>query len=152
VKKGLVLAVLASFVFLTLGIVIFHVSNAFAQAQATYIGVDKCKGCHPTEFKDFTNTKFSKSWTILQMRGKTADGECLKCHSTGYGKPSGFVSEEATPNLKGKQCESCHGPGSIHSSNPSDAAATATMKQYIKENDVCIQCHICMKTHKSVDY
>ena len=151
-KKGLVLAMVASFVFLSLGILIFRISNASAQAQATYIGVDKCKGCHPVEFKDFTSTKFSKSWVILQMRGKTTDSECLKCHSTGYGKPSGFVSEEATPYLKGKQCEACHGPGSIHAGNPGDAAVKAGMKQYVKDNDVCIQCHECMKTHKSLDF
>jgi hypothetical protein len=86
------------------------------------------------------------------MRGKTSDAKCLKCHTTGYGKPGGFVSEAETPNLKGKQCEACHGPGSIHVDNPEDAVARTTMKKYVTDNNVCIQCHVCMKTHKSVDF
>ena len=151
-KKGLVLAVLAFFVFITLGLFIFHATKASAQAQATYIGVDKCKNCHPSEYKDFESRKFSKAWAVLQMRGKTSDGECLKCHATGYGKPGGFVSEEATPNLKYKQCEACHGPGSLHAANPGDESIKKGMKDYIKDNDVCIQCHVCMKTHKSSDF
>ncbi len=151
-KKGLVLAVLVSFVFLTLGLFVFHASKASAQSQATYVGVDKCKGCHPSEFKDFESRKFSKAWSVLVMRGKDKDGECLKCHATGYGQPGGFVSEEATPNLKFKQCEACHGPGSIHANNPGDQAVKAGMKQYVRDNDVCIKCHVCMKTHKSSDF
>jgi len=153
VKKILVLTLLVAFS-LTLGLSTLHATKAFAQSQsqAVYVGVDKCKGCHPSEYKDFESRKFSKAWAVLQMRGKTSDGECLKCHATGYGKPGGFVSEEATPNLKYKQCEACHGPGSIHAGNPGDEASKNTMKQYVKDNDVCIQCHVCMKTHKSSDY
>jgi nitrate/TMAO reductase-like tetraheme cytochrome c subunit len=152
VKKGLVLAVLVSFVFLTLGLFVFHASKASAQGQATYVGVDKCKGCHTAEFKDFESRKFSKAWSVLVMRGKDKDGECLKCHSTGYGQPGGFVSDETTPGLKYKQCEACHGPGSLHANNPGDQAAKTMMKQYVKDNDVCIKCHVCMKTHKSSEF
>jgi nitrate/TMAO reductase-like tetraheme cytochrome c subunit len=140
-------------VLLALGFLLFRSSNAVAEGQAVYVGVEKCKGCHPTEFKDFdSNFKYAKTWTVIKMRGKTADPECLKCHSTGFGKPGGFVSEEATPYLKGKQCEACHGAGSLHAGNPDDPAARAGMKQYIKDNDICIQCHKCMKTHKGSDF
>lgn len=151
-KRSLVLAVLVSFVFLTLGLFMFHASKVSAQSQSTFVGVDKCKGCHPSEFKDFESRKFSKAWSVLVMRGKDKDGECLKCHATGYGQPTGFVSEEATPHLKYKQCEACHGPGSAHANNPGDAAGKAAMKQYVKDNDVCIKCHVCMKTHKTSDF
>ncbi|MCX7927029.1 MAG: cytochrome c family protein, partial [Candidatus Omnitrophica bacterium] len=82
-----------------------------AQEGAKFIGIDKCKGCHKKEYEDFQARKFAKAWAVLQMRGKTTDPECLKCHATGYGQPGGFVSEEQTPHLKYKQCEACHGPG-----------------------------------------
>jgi len=152
VKRGLVLAVLVSFVFLTLGLVIFQSSKASAQAQGTFVGIDKCKGCHPSEMKDFEGRKFAKAWSVLVMRGKDKDGECLKCHATGYGQPGGFVSDEATPHLKYKQCEACHGPGSLHANSPGDAGAKTAMKAYVKDNDVCIKCHVCMKAHKSSDF
>ena len=39
---------------------------------------------------------------------------CFACHVTGYGKPGGFTSFEATPGLADAGCEVCHGPGSAH--------------------------------------
>ena len=42
----------------------------------------------------------------------TADEGCLKCHTTGFGKPGGFKSIAETSNLANVQCEGCHGPGS----------------------------------------
>jgi NAD-dependent dihydropyrimidine dehydrogenase PreA subunit len=153
-KKWGVILVLLSFIFLAMGLLVFQGSKVSAQTAVggTYVGVDKCKGCHAKEYKDFEARKFSKAWSVLQMRGKTKDPECLKCHATGFGQPGGFVSEEATPNLKYKQCEACHGAGSIHASNPADKAAHEQMKAYVRDHDVCIACHVCMKTHKEADF
>jgi len=150
-KKLGIVVVLTAFVFLVAGFLIFQGSKASAQAAAQYVGVDKCKTCHAKEYKDFEARKFSKAWNVLVMRGKDKDGECLKCHATGYGQ-GGFVSEEATPHLKYKQCEACHGPGSLHSTNPGDVAAHQNMRAYVREKDVCISCHVCMKTHKEADF
>jgi len=151
-RKGAILAVVISFVLMTIGLVAFQVSKVSAQGGSTYVGMDKCKGCHAKEMKDFEGRKFTKAWSVLQMRGKSKDPECLKCHVTGFGQPTGFVSEEATPHLKYKQCEACHGPGSAHAGNPGDTAAKEHMKAYVRDNDVCIACHVCMKTHKEADF
>jgi hypothetical protein len=122
---------------------------SIAQPQATYVGIDKCKTCHPKNFAAFSERKFDKSWRILKMRGKEKDPECLKCHVTGYGEPSGFVSEEATPHLKYKQCEVCHAPGSLHVSDPSNKEYRKVMAPYkYSDKNVCVKCHVCMKTHK----
>jgi hypothetical protein len=152
-KKLGIVVVLAAFVFLVAGLFIFQASKVSAQtaATATYIGVDKCKNCHAKEYKDYEARKFSKAWNVLVMRGKDKDPECLKCHATGYGQ-GGFVSEEATPHLKYKQCEACHGPGSLHAANPGDKATHEGMRSYVREHDVCIACHVCMKTHKEADF
>jgi nitrate/TMAO reductase-like tetraheme cytochrome c subunit len=142
-KKGLILLLVMLF-----ASVAFY---AFA-ADNEFVGAEKCKGCHPQQYKDFESRKFTKAWSVLQMRGKTKDPECLKCHVTGFVQPGGFVSDEATPQLRYKQCEACHGAGGTHAGNPGDATAKALMKSYVKDKNVCIECHRCMKTHKSDDF
>ena len=115
-----------------------------------YVGVDKCAACHAVEFSDYKKRKFQKSWKILKMRGEEGNSECLKCHSTGFGK-GGFKSESETPHLSGKQCEACHGPGGNHISNPANPDFREELKVVNKKN-VCIECHACMSTHKSTDF
>ncbi len=70
---------------------------------ADYIGAKKCKACHLKQYK---------AWEKTSSKDYTADPNCLKCHTTGYGKPGGFTSLDETPKLTGVQCEGCHGPGS----------------------------------------
>jgi len=117
--------------------------------QAKYVGVEECKKCHEKEYIDFKKRKFSKAWKILEMRGEVDNPKCLKCHATGYGQPSGFTSEDATPHLMYKQCEACHGPGSLHKRKPFDKEIRKDMRNYIRDKDVCIKCHVCMFTHKT---
>ena len=61
---------------------------------------------------------------------------CYHCHTTGYGKPGGFVSPEKTPHLKNAGCEVCHGPGGFHvkTQNPRD------IKRHLTKED-CEACH-----------
>jgi nitrate/TMAO reductase-like tetraheme cytochrome c subunit len=150
-RKWALLVLLLTFGFVTVGALFLGSTTVSAQEQK-YVGAEKCKGCHPQQFTDFESRKFTKAWSVLQMRGKTKDPECLKCHVTGYGQPGGFISEEATPQLKYKQCEVCHGAGNVHINNPGDATARAAMKDYVSKRNVCIDCHKCMKTHKEADF
>jgi hypothetical protein len=46
------------------------------------------------------------------------DGECIVCHTVGFGYESGYKNERDTPHLKNVGCESCHGPASEHVKNP----------------------------------
>ncbi|RJR16441.1 MAG: hypothetical protein C4581_10130 [Nitrospiraceae bacterium] len=109
--------------FLSLILITFFVSAASA---AEYIGAKKCKACHMKQFKSWSETTMAKSFENLKAGVKadekkkagldpakdyTNDKDCLKCHTTGYGEPGGFVSLEKTPDLIDVQCESCHGPG-----------------------------------------
>ena len=77
----------------------------------TYIGVKKCSSCHFKESVQWKKTGHGKeSWESVPAKYRTA-AECLACHSTGYGQPTGFKDVASTPNLVGTTCEACHGPG-----------------------------------------
>ena len=92
----------------------------------SYVGAKKCRACHLKQFQTWEQTRMAKSFELLKagahadakkkmkvdpQKDYTHDEKCLPCHTTGYGKPGGFVSLEKTPELVGVQCESCHGPG-----------------------------------------
>jgi hypothetical protein len=116
--------------------------SAFAQSKRTpfYIGSDACKGCHEQEYNGFIKyAKKSKSYNSIERvkKGLTEDEikGCYACHTTGYGKPGGFISIEKTPHLKNAGCEVCHGPGEFH---------VKTMnRQDIKRKMTLNDCEIC---------
>jgi hypothetical protein len=114
-----------------------------AEETATYVGSEVCAECHEDEFASYTaNAKKAHSYgsvALMKQRGRLTDSEykeCLHCHSTGFGRPGGFVSVEATPHLKNAGCEVCHGPGSIHadSMDPEDIKGSLTVED-------CTTCH-----------
>lgn len=147
-------------VFLLLTPAVIYLSEKKAESQsygppqtnvkaesATYVGIEKCKMCHSKRYDEFMKRKFAKAWKILEMREETDNPECLQCHTTGYGKPGGFADVNSTPHLKFKQCEACHGPGSLHVNDPGNAQHQEEMLDYVKDTDPCIKCHICVFTH-----
>ena len=94
-------------------------SLAETENQKSYVGSKACKDCHENEYRNFiTYAKKAHSYaSIKKMKKGLTDTEfqnCFECHTTGYGKPGGFRSEQETPNLKDAGCEVCHGPGSLH--------------------------------------
>ncbi|MCP4650497.1 MAG: hypothetical protein GY853_10515 [PVC group bacterium] len=126
--------------------------EAISQEQGTYVGAETCKACHPQRYEDFFKRKFKKAWKVLEMRGETENPECLKCHTTGYGEPGGFKDAESTPNLRFKQCESCHGPASLHVNDMGNKEYQQQLINYVKDQDVCIKCHVCVSTHSNNDF
>lgn len=95
--------------------------------EARYVGTAACAGCHPKQHEAFE--KYSKkahsSKNVRLMAKKLTPEElagCFACHATGYGKPGGFTSLAATPELADAGCEVCHGPGSLHTASGDPAA------------------------------
>ncbi len=106
-----------------------------------YVGSDACKDCHEKEYESFmTYARKSRSFSSIERLKKRLTEEeikvCYHCHTTGYGKPGGFVSMEKTPHLKDAGCEVCHGPGEFHvkTGSPKDTKMGLT-----KED--CEVCH-----------
>jgi hypothetical protein len=132
-------------------------------ADQTYIGVTKCAACHFEQYQDWRKQqdKHAKAFDIVPAAyRKTA--ECLDCHTTGHGTPSGFKTA-ADKGLAGVTCESCHGPGSAHAelAKPFEKKKTLTAEEekiardsiyrMLPEN-VCVTCHSARAHHKHPDY
>lgn len=118
------------------------IGTSAAQEPPRYVGSAACKDCHENEYKNFiTYARKSTSFRSIERLKKELRPEeirgCFYCHTTGFGKPGGFVSEEETPHLKNAGCEVCHGPGELHveTSRPDDIRGKLTLKD-------CEACHI----------
>ena len=146
----------------TLLLIMFVTGIAGITNGAEYVGVKNCKICHIQQNKSWQKTGMATSFESLKPGIKaeekkkagidpdkdyTADPNCLKCHTTGYGKPGGFISLAETPKLINVQCEVCHGAGSDFRRimkdkkfKLSDAKAAGLIVPNEKEN-TCMECH-----------
>lgn len=88
------------------------------QEPKAFVASAKCGECHAAEYKAWQATQHAKAFERLRKDNRTQDSDCLQCHATGFKMPGGFTSEEATPEMKGVQCESCHGTGIAHVRKP----------------------------------
>jgi mono/diheme cytochrome c family protein len=130
---------------------------------AQYVGVKRCKACHMKQYKSWKETNMAQSFNNLKQgvmpeekkkagldpdRDYTHDKDCLRCHTTGYGKAGGFISIEETPKLIDVQCEACHGPGSGYSAimkkNKNFKLAEVKAAGLLLPNETtnnCMECH-----------
>lgn len=116
-------------------------SGETGKKNPVYVGSSACGHCHEAEYGKFmTYAKKSRSFESVEKmkKGLTEDEikKCFLCHTTGYGKPGGFVSAEKTPQLKNAGCEVCHGPGEFHvkTKKPGDIKGKMTLED-------CEKCH-----------
>jgi hypothetical protein len=89
--------------------------------KAEYTGIDACTECHEEERKVWDGTRHNHAYATLQDDFKEYNLDCVGCHVTGYGKPGGSTVTH-NDKLRGVQCESCHGPGSLHAKEPKNKA------------------------------
>jgi len=116
--------------------------------DAKYIGSKKCRSCHTKQHKTWRKSKHYK--TFEQLKGdEVKDAKCLKCHTTGYGKPSGFTSIDDTPDLASTGCEACHGPGSAHAEAAKDAPEEGKWQDPNYPMVVATSCVGCHNPHYS---
>jgi hypothetical protein len=85
--------------------------------DSLYRGAISCKRCHMRNYNAWLSTGHSKATDtiVASMKKYTFPGECLPCHSTGYGEVGEYEDFDEIPiYLWGVQCETCHGPGRGH--------------------------------------
>lgn len=107
--------------------------------EASYVGAQQCATCHQDATEFWRTTAHATAYNTLTERNKAYDLDCVSCHVTGYAQPGGS-SLGHTENLENVQCESCHGPGSLHASAPT----TNEGAQHIVRDggdSSCVSCH-----------
>jgi hypothetical protein len=103
-------------------------------AGTTYAGISKCTECHQLFEKSWKETRHAGAFSSLENVGKSADPECLLCHTVGFGEEGGFFTIESTPELANVQCEECHGLNREHLTEFSEPLRPV-------DEGVCLKCH-----------
>lgn len=103
--------------------------------QKSFASDAVCKSCHADTHDIWAKSRHAAAYSTLLRVNKAFDPECLICHTTGFGKPGGFISEIDTPDLKNVQCEVCHGSGLKHAQSPERGFGA-------QANQACMQCHV----------
>lgn len=112
-----------------------------------FVGASKCKMCHMPQHKTWMESSHAKAFEVLKPEDQK-NAECLSCHTTGQGQAAAEGAD-----LKGVQCEACHGPGSEYKSMKimskkayaadRDAAHKAAVAAglLIPDEGTCTKCH-----------
>lgn len=99
-----------------------------------FVGGATCAGCHVEEDKIWSTTRHAHAMATLEEKKQQFDNKCVGCHVVGFEK-GGFQSLITTPQFANVQCESCHGPGREHASNPGKGYGLMATPAG------CVQCH-----------
>jgi predicted CXXCH cytochrome family protein len=94
--------------------------------------------------RNLPNTRLNKAagWVSFKPGVEKLPDTCGECHSTGYSTFSSNVHQDDLPGIVGTwkepgvQCEACHGPGSLHASNPQGIRMLID-----RSSQVCLDCH-----------
>ena len=111
--------------------------------KGDYIGSAACQSCHAKEHELWAASSHAHAFATLAKSGEQKKADCQRCHTTGFGEPTGFP--HAGTQLENVGCESCHGPGKRH---VEDAGKTAgTILRLTDKCDSCVILLICGSCH-----
>jgi peroxiredoxin len=111
--------------------------------KGDYIGSAACQSCHAKEHELWAASSHAHAFATLAKSGEQKKADCQRCHTTGFGEPTGFP--HAGASLENVGCESCHGPGKRH---VEDAGKTSgTILRLTEKCDSCVILLICGSCH-----
>ncbi|MFC1661894.1 cytochrome c3 family protein [Gemmatimonadota bacterium] len=122
------------------------------QSTITFLGYESaadkqtlCGNCHPDVQARWRETAHSGAWATLQGSGHAAS-YCEACHTVNHlgnvvTNPNVGWPATADPRFQDVQCESCHGPGLMHVSNPTDVKPLASFEASVGASNGCGECH-----------
>lgn len=102
-------------------------------SEPLYHGPADCGACHTAELEQWRGTDHAHAFATLVETGDERNLECVRCHTTGFGRPGGFGDAELTPQLTDVGCQSCHETSREH---PYDSAQVPAVSP-----DDCLSCH-----------
>ena len=90
---------------------------------------------------NFANKELGKdaAWVKFQSGADKLPFTCGSCHTTGYnpqGNQDSLAGLVGTWAQEGVRCEKCHGPGSLHASNPQGFEM-----KIMRDSQACSACH-----------
>lgn len=109
-------------------------SGGILNGSSPFAGTETCAGCHVEEYDVWKKTGHSHAMATLEARNQQFDPACIRCHVVGY-ESGGFQALYSTPQFANVQCESCHGPGRLHSESPAKGYG------FMPTPVGCIECH-----------
>ncbi|MEO5712189.1 MAG: multiheme c-type cytochrome, partial [Luteolibacter sp.] len=107
---------------------------------AHYVGSASCQSCHGQAHEAWEKSGHAHAFDTLVKTGSDADPHCIKCHTVGFGQPSGYRRPLGGESLVDVGCESCHGPASEHLDKYLHGKATSFKFRPIGPGD-CKSCH-----------
>jgi len=136
-------------------------ANPFQRSQAPelidvlsgYTGESFCVRCHNGYDYEERSTGHNEAWDMLDAESNNK-AECLACHTTGYGIPTGLSDPFRDSHLAAVTCEACHGPAGKHVRDMTaiqKGLDPSEMLEYVDETgipftkevseEVCRRCH-----------
>jgi peroxiredoxin len=115
---------------------------------ADHVGSDACRSCHAKEFETWAQGPHAGALASLDAKKKADDVDCLKCHTTGFGRVGGFPPDGVAADhadLARVGCESCHGPGGDHVAD--SATKLGDIVSLGDKCDSCVILQICGSCH-----
>lgn len=114
----------------------------------TYVGAQKCKGCHTgpkngNVYEKWQKNVHAKAFETLKAKGEEKNPKCLICHVTGFNDGGYKVGDPNASKFEGVQCEACHGKGALYKKNSvmKDVGQAVNVGLLFPVEAVCIKCH-----------
>ncbi len=107
------------------------------QGLPGYAGSPACLQCHAEIGDLWQKSRHGSAYQTLAEKKQQFNTSCLPCHVTGISMQEKALSLTLPENLRNVGCESCHGPGLMHTGDPAKWKLTSR-----PEESTCLQCHV----------
>jgi 2',3'-cyclic-nucleotide 2'-phosphodiesterase (5'-nucleotidase family) len=104
-----------------------------AQQGEACLGVQgSCRRCHQSQYDQWFATAHAKAFDTLETAQQSTNPACIRCHTTCETDLKQDGSQLVPEELRGVQCESCHGLGARHARDGSYGQVSVS---------TCLSCH-----------